>query len=68
MKILLTITFSVFIVGFTTQAQTIQWATKVIEYSSQLSPIQYSAEQVLGKPNVLPNGGQNPNAWVPDKP
>ncbi|PZR38919.1 MAG: hypothetical protein DI538_08290, partial [Azospira oryzae] len=22
----------------------------------------------LGKPNVLPAGGQNPNAWTPDKP
>lgn len=53
---------------FNTQAQTIQWATKVIEFSSQLSPAQYSAEQALGKPNVLPGGGQNPNAWVPDKP
>jgi OOP family OmpA-OmpF porin len=50
------------------QAQTLQWATKVLEFSSQLSPAQYSAQQVLGKPNVLPAGGENPNAWVPDKP
>ncbi len=49
-------------------AQVVQWATKVIEYSSQLSPGQYSASQALGKPNVLPGGGENPNAWVPDKP
>ncbi|HWA33536.1 MAG TPA: OmpA family protein [Cyclobacteriaceae bacterium] len=51
--------------GFT---QTVQWASKVIEFSSELTPVQYSAEQVLGKPNVLPAGGQNPNAWTPDKP
>ncbi len=51
-----------------TQAQTVQWATKVISYSSQLTPIQYAASQALGKPNVLPAGGQNPNAWAPDKP
>jgi OmpA-OmpF porin, OOP family len=49
-------------------AQTVQWATKVIGYSSQLTPIQYAASQALGKPNVLPAGGQNPNAWAPDKP
>ncbi|MBL7855058.1 MAG: OmpA family protein [Cyclobacteriaceae bacterium] len=49
-------------------AQTVQWASKVIEFSSELTPVQYSAEQALGKPNVLPAGGQNPNAWTPDKP
>jgi OOP family OmpA-OmpF porin len=49
-------------------AQTVQWASKVIESSSELTPVQYSAEQALGKPNVLPAGGQNPNAWTPDKP
>ena len=50
------------------RAQEIQWATKVIEFSSELTPVQYSAQQVLGKPNVLPSGGQSPNAWAPDKP
>jgi OmpA-OmpF porin, OOP family len=54
---------------FTTlRAQEVQWASKVIEFSSELTPVQYSAQQVLGKPNVLPSGGQSPNAWVPDKP
>src|SRR6478752_340561 len=50
------------------QAQMVQWASKVIEFSSELTPVQYSAQQALGKPNVLPAGGQNPNAWTPDKP
>lgn len=49
-------------------AQTLQWASKVIEFSSELTPVQYSAEQVLGKPDVLPSGGQSPNAWTPDRP
>jgi outer membrane protein OmpA-like peptidoglycan-associated protein len=49
-------------------AQSTQWATRVIEFSSELTDIQYSAEQVLGKPNVLPVGGESPNAWTPDKP
>ncbi len=48
--------------------QTVQWASKVVDFSSQLTPIQYSAQQALGEPNVLPAGGQNPGAWTPDKP
>lgn len=48
--------------------QTVEWASKVIDFSSQLTPIQYSAQQALGEPNVLPAGGQNPGAWTPDKP
>jgi len=54
--------------SFSLRAQEVQWATKVIDFSSELTPVQYSAQQVLGKPNVLPSGGQNPNAWAPDKP
>ena len=50
------------------QAQEVQWATKLIEFSSELTPVQYSARQVLGKPDVLPAGGPSPNAWSPDKP
>lgn len=50
-----------------TYAQTVQWASKVLEVSSELTPIQYSAKQVLGKPTVLPGGGLNPGAWMPDK-
>lgn len=48
--------------------QEVQWASKVLEFSSELTPVQYSAQQILGKPNVLPAGGQNPAAWTPDKP
>lgn len=54
--------------SFSIRAQEVQWATKVIDFSSELTPVQYSAQQVLGKPNVLPSGGQSPNAWAPDKP
>jgi outer membrane protein OmpA-like peptidoglycan-associated protein len=54
--------------SFFSFSQTLQWASKVLEFSSELTPLQYSASQALGKPNVLPAGGQNPNAWTPDKP
>lgn len=49
-------------------AQVVQWASSVMEFSSELTPVQYSAQQALGKPNVLPAGGQNPNAWTPNRP
>jgi len=58
--------------SFQAQCQVVQWASKVIDFSSELTPVQYSAAQALGKPNVLAKGqatgGQNPNAWTPDKP
>ena len=63
------LTLSLVLIAFTfSQAQIVQWASKVIEFSSELTPVQYSAQQALGKPNVLPAGGQNPSAWSPDKP
>src|SRR5262245_48604903 len=54
---------------FSVRAQTVhvQWASKVLEVSSELTPIQYSAKQALGKPTVLPGGGLNPGAWMPNK-
>lgn len=63
LTILLLAGFSLF-----SNAQVVQWASNVIEFSSELTPVQYSAQQALGKPNVLPAGGQSPNAWAPDKP
>lgn len=48
--------------------QRVYWASQLLEFSSELSAYEYSAEQVLGKPNALPQGGDNPNAWMPAKP
>lgn len=71
MKRLLLITcFALFSLSFA-YSQEVQWATKVIEFSTELTPVQYAAEQALGKPNAMSRpgtGGQNPNAWTPDKP
>lgn len=53
---------------FNAYSQNVQWATKVLEFSSELSDRQYSASQVLHKPNVLPKTGENPNAWTPRDP
>ncbi len=49
-------------------AQEVQWASSVLDFSTQLSEYQYSATQVLGKPDVLPDYGDNPNAWLPSRP
>jgi outer membrane protein OmpA-like peptidoglycan-associated protein len=65
-RLLLSIIFC--IISVTVSAQTVQWASEVIEFSSELSPLQYSANQALNNPNVLPNGGENPNAWTPKNP
>lgn len=50
-----------------THAQTVQWAWKVVDKSSQYSDKQYSAEQALGIPNVLPAFRESPCAWSPFK-
>lgn len=45
-------------------AQKIQWASHVVKFSSQFSKTEKSANEVLGKYNVLPNGGDAPTAWA----
>ncbi len=52
---------------FISCAQNIIWASKVITFSSQYAAKQYSANQALGKPNVLPQGKDSPCAWSPLK-
>ncbi|MCH8318542.1 MAG: PD40 domain-containing protein, partial [Bacteroidetes bacterium] len=46
------------------QLPTVQWASTVIDFSSQYGPKQYSAKQVLGPPNKLPAHGSSPCAWA----
>lgn len=48
-------------------AQNTQWASRVISFSSEASPVEFSSQQILGKPNVLPQIEINPNAWSPGK-
>ncbi|TAE09118.1 MAG: flagellar motor protein MotB [Bacteroidetes bacterium] len=51
----------------------VQWASKVIGVSSEFSDVeraqgaQFKAEQVLGKPNKMPDAGQSHCAWSPAK-
>lgn len=54
--------------GVSYSQTTVQWASRVVDFSSELSELQGSARQALGKPNVLPAGGDNPSAWSPFNP
>jgi OmpA-OmpF porin, OOP family len=48
-------------------SQSVQWASKVVGKSTEYGEKQYSAEQVLGIPNVLPAFRESPCAWSPLK-
>jgi outer membrane protein OmpA-like peptidoglycan-associated protein len=43
----------------------VQWAYKVVGKSTEFGEKQYSAEQVLGIPNVLPAFKESPCSWSP---
>lgn len=46
------------------QAQQIQYAHKVLKYSSDLGGKLNSVKRILGKPDAFPQGGPSANAWV----
>lgn len=52
-------------VCFLSYAQNVQWAYRVLEYSSQRGAKEYAASQALGKPNVYPSNGEKVTAWQP---
>jgi len=68
MKRLLPVLAILLTLSYGASAQVVQWASKVLDFSSEITHAQYSAQQALGKPNVMPAAGDNPNAWMPDKP
>ena len=49
------------------QNQEILYADKVVAFSSEYSYELYSSSQILGEPNALPLGGDNPFAWSPKR-
>ncbi|MGA0558152.1 OmpA family protein [Larkinella sp. VNQ87] len=58
-----------FLFASSVYGQTVQWASSVVGYSSEgrgeAYSQQYRANQVLGKPNRLPQVGDNVCAWSP---
>ncbi len=47
------------------EAQQIQWANKMIKFSSDLGGKQNNIKRILGKPDAFPQGGLSANAWMP---
>ncbi len=67
-KLKITIILFFCLASFATKGQeAILWASEVMYVTSESGPLQYSAMQVLHKPNVYPKSGQSPNAWRPRK-
>ena len=60
--ILLILTFATCI--STSSSQQVQWASKVIGYSTPVFKKAYSAYQALGSPSVMPEFGATPCAWA----
>ena len=59
--------YSLFFSLFSIEAQQIQWANKVIKFSSDLGGKQNGIKRILGKPDAFPQGGSSANAWTPKK-
>ena len=45
----------------------VQWANNVINFSSQRGKKEFSAQQILYQPSVLPKFGLTPCAWTPSQ-
>lgn len=56
---------SIFFALFSVNAQQVQWASKLIKYSSDLGGKQFGIKRILGKPDAFPQGGYSANAWTP---
>lgn len=59
------VVWGLLLIAGVSKAQEVQWASKVLQVSSEYSNDMYSSKQVLGPPNALPQGGDNPFAWSP---
>ncbi|MES2410293.1 MAG: hypothetical protein V4535_02490 [Bacteroidota bacterium] len=57
--------FSIFYFLFSVQAQQVQWANKLVKYSSDLGGKQFGIKRILGRPDAFPQAGSSPNAWTP---
>lgn len=56
--------FGFLVLPLVLQAQQIQYAAKVLKYSTDLGGKQNSVKRIIGKPDAFPQGGPSANAWV----
>lgn len=54
-----------FLIAFSCFSQQIQYASKVIKYSTDLGGKQFGVKRILGKPDAIFQYGTSPNAWTP---
>ncbi|WP_293873820.1 hypothetical protein [Flavobacterium sp.] len=54
-------------ISFFCFSQQVQYASKVIKFSSDLGGKQNGIKRILGKPDAFPQGGASANAWTPKK-
>lgn len=59
--------FTLMLVFNLASSQQVQWANKLIKFSSDLGGKQNGIKRILGKPDAFPQGGSSPNAWMPKK-
>jgi WD40 repeat protein len=57
--------FLCLLAAFSTNAQQVQWAGKLIKFSSDLGGKQNGIKRILGKPDAFPQAGPSANAWMP---
>lgn len=68
MKRLLLFLLSIVITSGVT-SQTVQFASEIKDFSTQAGMSnEYTADQLLGKPNAMPQGGDNACSWMPKDP
>lgn len=67
MRKIVFILLSLIIAGPIYAQETVVWGAEVVDVSTEFSPYEYSAIQALYRPNVLPRGGESPNAWRPKR-
>lgn len=56
--------FFFFFIPLYLQAQQVQYASKVLKFSSDLGGKLNSVKRITGKPDAFPQGGSSANAWV----
>ncbi len=68
------LTFLFISISFITSAQKVEWASEVVEFSSEwrvsrhtvlIGDESYKAKQVLGEPNIYPGSASSTRAWAP---
>lgn len=64
MKLYLFTLMLILFISTSLKAQKVQYASEVLEYSSQYTHKKFSANQILGRPSTLPDGTFYGNTWA----